>query len=503
MIQVSDAYKELVKSNIRPKCEPTIVVSGVDENGDDVRIEWRAKDIKDLTYRRGIDPVGRELPYMELTWTEIYKGKLNAQSYPEKYNNIMKHMKVELSFTQNLSMFNTWKNVKNLAWKKLKDLTWKQIKNEVVAETVQMPTMYLEAQPTIYGQTIKWTARDLLYFLTETQTKGFGADIYNDISTAPDIYNVLIYFILNARSGFLDSPYIFNALTDMATALGQQVNQPNVGYKIVEWTIFSDTTKNILKNLLAVYSMYWDFAGDFALPQSFEINQQKKLDYIYNFNGNVMWNYPKVTIGNTISLYSFKNYKAVEATDENYELEPSEEVPIFREYAAGNKPLKIFYFRGLGVAYDQYGSLISNRNGNIDRCYSFAYDKIYVNPIYWNEYNNTINSVPDWNIYADTAGIVFEENNPANVYNATNPIGSGNIKGRFRFLLNFFKKGYTTLEFEGLPNISLEPSDVINVETNLYENDSRITKSAIITNLEYKYSGTLKTKINAHEVFLE
>ena len=52
MIQVSDAYKELVKSNIRPKCEPIIKVSGQDNNGNDIELIWRAKNIKDLTYKR-------------------------------------------------------------------------------------------------------------------------------------------------------------------------------------------------------------------------------------------------------------------------------------------------------------------------------------------------------------------------------------------------------------------------------------------------------------------
>ena len=79
MIQVSDAYKELVKSNIRPKCEPIIKVSGVDNTGKEIELIWNAKNIKDLKYKRAIDPVGRELPYMELTWTEIYTGKLNVQ----------------------------------------------------------------------------------------------------------------------------------------------------------------------------------------------------------------------------------------------------------------------------------------------------------------------------------------------------------------------------------------------------------------------------------------
>ena len=60
MLAVSDAYKELVKSNIRPKCEPIIRVSGKDNTGKDIEIIWKASNIKDLKYKRAIDPIGRE-----------------------------------------------------------------------------------------------------------------------------------------------------------------------------------------------------------------------------------------------------------------------------------------------------------------------------------------------------------------------------------------------------------------------------------------------------------
>ena len=45
MIQVSDGYKDLVKSNIRPKCEPIIKVSGIDNTGKEIELVWNAKNI--------------------------------------------------------------------------------------------------------------------------------------------------------------------------------------------------------------------------------------------------------------------------------------------------------------------------------------------------------------------------------------------------------------------------------------------------------------------------
>ena len=62
MIPVSDKLKEIMASNIRPKCEPIIKISGIDNNGNQTTITWQAKDIKSMTFKRGIDPIGRELP---------------------------------------------------------------------------------------------------------------------------------------------------------------------------------------------------------------------------------------------------------------------------------------------------------------------------------------------------------------------------------------------------------------------------------------------------------
>ena len=55
----SEKFIEIMNSNIRPKCEPKITVSGTAENGTAINLEWNAKDIKSLTFHRSIDPVGR------------------------------------------------------------------------------------------------------------------------------------------------------------------------------------------------------------------------------------------------------------------------------------------------------------------------------------------------------------------------------------------------------------------------------------------------------------
>ena len=54
----SDKFLEIMKSNIRPKCEPKITVTGTAADGTTKTIEWNAKDIKSLSFHRSIDPGG-------------------------------------------------------------------------------------------------------------------------------------------------------------------------------------------------------------------------------------------------------------------------------------------------------------------------------------------------------------------------------------------------------------------------------------------------------------
>ena len=140
MISVSQKFLELMQSNIRPKIEPTITVKGQDSEGNQVVLTWTPSNIQDMKYKREIDPVGRTLRYMELTWTERYYGKLNAENYPEKYNNIVKYMAVELSFEQSLGFFNTWKDLfsAGYTWKSIFDQfkTWKGVKRGVSKEKI-------------------------------------------------------------------------------------------------------------------------------------------------------------------------------------------------------------------------------------------------------------------------------------------------------------------------------------------------------------------------------
>lgn len=483
MIQVGDAYKELVKSNIRPKCEPIIKVSGVDNTGKEIELIWNAKNIKDLKYKRAIDPVGRELPYMELTWTEIYTGKLNAENYPEKYNNIIKYMKVELVFVQDLDFRNCWKTVFNggIKWKELFLKTWKQVKKETSQELIKMPILFLNAKPTIKGKTITWVAKDLIAFMNEKQIGEFDGDGVSDII----LKNIVSFFVLNARSGFLKSIDLFKAYTESVTKL---LARQDVNESMDKRIICDGNTNNIVLNLLSIYNYYLDFEYDVFVIKRFE-----PLSTSAVFRENVLYQYPTIEKSTNISAYSFKHRLAERDAKKAYYKEPYNH----EEYGGVN--ILQYALNGYGEAYlsegesQDIGNRINIGEPNVAyRVGNTANDtKIYVVPINYNAYKNIIN--------INNVGEVFDEDNPINPYDSVSNVAVA----RKNFLNSYFSSDCSGLCFESLPNVALETNDVIEVDTNLYDqNGNKIVKKALIVSIELNYNGSLKQKIKAHEVIL-
>lgn len=466
MIPVSDAYKELVKSNIRPKCEPIIKVSGIDNTGKEINLIWNASNIKDLKYKRGIDPVGRELPYMELTWTEIYTGKLNAESYPEKYNNIAKYMTVELSFVQNLGFYNTWKIFSNgrITWKSLADnnTTWKQLKRQVSQEIITVPKLFLTAKPTINGQTITWVARDFLYFLTERQIKSFATDI--------PFANPLRYFLINERGNFKNSLDLFKAIQD--TNINIKNFQENNGYTMDKKIIFDGQTKDLLLKYASIRNFYFDFYGNSAYLNRLTEN------YLENFavNSKIMFEYPKIENGTNISNYTFKSYAENKKNEETY----------IKSYTQQYKLKDVNVYR---FDFDEYGETLDKSiQSEINYAYSEYNNDVEVVPIVWSKQDNLITQ--------NIAGETFNEDNFCNPYTDKEVVSNE----RFEFLKTYFNESSSVLEFSCLPNLAIETGDILSVETNLFdEAGKKIFKNGVVICFELRYNGSMKEKFIVHE----
>lgn len=470
MLQVSNKFLELMKSNIRPKIEPTITVKGQDSNGKQVVLTWKPNNIQSMSYKRGIDPVGRTLPYMELTWTEIYYGKLNAQNYPEKYNNIAKYMAVELSFEQSLGFFNTWKDLYSAGytWKQIlgQFKTWKGVKRGVSKEKITFPTMFLVAKPTIQGQTITWTARDLFYFLNQTHAKSFSENI--------NYRNPIRWFLLEERGNFRNSNEIFEAITQT-----QSRAISNVDGNLDKIIVFDGSTKNLLMNYASIRNYYWDFENNYAVLRKLSSLVEKNADdVIFNFSNNIIREYPQLTENLDMSAYSFKQYFAEIDKASEYTLSPSETITY-----KGAKLYK-FLFKGLGVPSSSSGYSISNvAKDTINNV-----NNINVAPVNFNSYENSI--------IIDNVGEVFVEDNPLNPYSSSDSF----IVDRANALSHWFGSKKYSMELNSLSNVALETGDLVTVPTNLFNKDKRVIKNAIVVGIELEYNGALKQKTLLHEV---
>lgn len=471
MLQVSDAYKELVKSNIRLKCEPTIKVSGTDNNGNKIELVWNAKDIKDLTFKRSADPIGRELPFMELTWTEIYTGKLNAQNYPEKYNNIASYMKVELSFTQDLGFYNIWQSLLNngTTWKSLfsQNTTWKQLKKSVPQEIIKMPTMFLSAKPTIKGQTITWVAKDLLFFLDNSMSRVMTSGV------------PFPYFIANIIAA---NDYNYNE--DLKNAI--QTSQENIWSKPLEhiefdaqYVLMEDLYKNLVLNFANLKTWHIRFRVD----GSFDLYPYYSLLNLENtISSNIMYAFPEINFGKSISNYSFENNFAELDEKSNYEVS-------FSSYED---------FEGIRYYHYEFPepSEALSKNNPDRYVYSAVYDavttdgeKIVATPYVNFSRKNTLKN--------EKVGEDFIEKNKLNPHSQY----SQSAKDRLNYLNDYFNKDRCDLQFSCLPILQYEPLDVVYVETNLFkENGEKIQKQIVINYVEIKYNGAIRETIKGHEV---
>lgn len=470
MIPVSDDYIELTKSNIRPKCEPIITVSGVDAEGNNVSVVWRANNIKDLSFKRGIDPIGRELPFMELTWTEIYTGTLNKDSYPEKYNNIMQYMLVELNFVQDLPNENLgfWEKLKkHWTWKNLYNKKWQQVKKGNSQEIIKMPKMFLVARPEIKDKTITWSARDLLYFFNSTQIRGIN------IGSAIGIENIYILLgttILNERGAYLGSEHILNAIKNTALSLAE-----NEAYEINQRIVMNGTTKDILLNVLKFKSLYMNFINDII---TFEKDYTQTNYYI---KSSVMYDYPKITNGTDVSQYQYKKH-IWQTSGETKTAQPIEMQRMGVDF------IKWFY-DNYGITGDTSGRFWADANYVV----KIKESESDVAPL---EYYPLNDIKTEEFIQIANVGESFVEDNPFWVFD----INSNETDLRAQKLKQYFSSNIFSLEFTALPNLSIEPNDVITVDTNLYDNGKNITKKGVVTEISITYNGTLKETFKVHEV---
>lgn len=469
MFAISDAFKDILKSNIRPKSEPKITVKGQDNEGNQVVLTWTASTIRDLNYKRGIDPIGRTLPFMELSWTEIYTGKFNAENYPDKYKNIKEYMTVEFSVTQNLGFFNSWKTIYNEGKSTWKDIleafkTWKNVAKSVKTETINFPTLYLVGKPDVQGQTITWAARDFMSFLNTQNSDGFRKDI--------NYVNPARRFLLDERANFLSSDDLIDAI--MST--DEEIASTNLGL-LENNIVFDEQTKNILMNYFSVKNYYWDFVENKAtlhsLNEMFNKNQTE-----FWFKGNIMHSFPELTKNKNISAYSYNQYVVEETSGESYSVSPVYSIDL------NGTTINRFVFKDFGIPSADNGFVA----GNICKSTYSNATELNVAPVNYNGIGVVVQT--------KNSGEVFNEDNPCNIYSAE----SDTTTERLNCLKKYFNSECYSMSFSSLGVLPLETNDLVSVETNLYEGENRITKNGIVVEIDISYNGAFKQNTIVHEV---
>jgi hypothetical protein len=518
MLTTDERYLEIVKSNVRPKIEPYITVSGEDADGNEIEFQWKPSNIIDMSYKRGIDPTGQTLPYMELTWKEFYFGKFNENNYPEKYNNIVKYMKVDLYFRQDTSKINTWGDVlggigggdvetakttwddfssdtwdeltgtwdnpagssvsvvseENYTWGDYTPKTWGDIFRSNTFIDIKFPSLILTAKPTIQGHTITWVARDALSFFNEKITKSFQIGI-------PEA-NVFKWLFLNERGNFLSSESVITFTSN------SQANIPDNLPTLDSLVVFNGYTKDLLRNFASSRGYYWDFknakvSGDeYTYAEMIPFVSVAGLTSLFNpvfkFETKIMKSYPEINQGKSISSFSRTKHLWEFDEDNAYTMTPTESL----QYTDSVGTVLNYYryiYKGLAISTAE-PEIVSTE------VYDLSSSEITVTPVV----ERTTKEIQNNN----KVGEAYIEDNP--LYYKDPEYGASRIKS----LDIWYSSDKCDMIINSLHNVAIEPGDFVEAETNLYDGDNPITKKGVVLSFELTYNGKLSQKTVVHEV---
>lgn len=501
MLNLSTEYTDLLKSQYRPKCEPRISVY----DNDNVVASWEASNIVDLNLTRGIDPLGRTLPYINLEWTEICTDKLTIDGSVSKYANIKPLMTVRIEFIQNLSLTSSWKNLyeSGTSWKKLyeNETTWKDVYENTPKEIIKFPTLFLSSTPIIENNTIKWSAKDFFSFLTTTQNIGFR-------SSGVTYTNVLRRILLEERANYKGNKDFVGAIENTSIGIKQDTISTS-NYQC----IFEIETNNILKNMLASKNAYFNikntpkqFVDDYGNPIKFETyakyERLSELLYettedgstknpLYIYTSDFIKELPQITKNSNVSTSNFKRYRVVENKKEQFTVtetrrEKVGDTSYYVEfdldkmgYISSITPTDqaTWYAKNISNCVSAFTSSEKELTATIIPCEKAEYPDFFTN------YNQV--------------GEAYDEDN-----DCCFGMNGTQLSARTDYIFDYFNQNTSSIEFECLPNLALELGDLIAVETNLYneETDKRIFKQGFLVEQEISYNGAISQKNTIHDV---
>ena len=447
MLINDDRLNELMSKTIRPKCEPEIKVTFCTQDGEWVSKTFTSANVSSVKYKRGVDPVGRTLPYMELVWTETYLGNLSAENVELKYG-----------------MFDTLSHV---------SFALEQFTDFAGSDSIHFytPPLWLVGKPVMNGHEIVWTARDTMYFLNNKQEIGFQKGI--------NFRNPLRYFLLDERaehkSNDYDSQFIYYLDRTQGAVIDENENPTDAIY------VFDGTTKNILKDLASTRNYFWDFGRNEMFFKSFS-DLLSKTDVVHTFKGDTMKRYPELTENKNISAFTFTQHKAKVKTKDTYTLDTPDEVVEDMGVSVNRYDLEDW---GTITGSDG-GSYLPNTINKV--VYTSSNTKsVDISPVSINSTEMFVNNNKNGEMYSENNGCYFADK-------------FAKLITRMNLLNKYFNEDIYTMQFECLPHFAVEPCDLVGVQTNIFENGERVIKKGIVVEQELSYNGAWTEKLIVHEV---
>lgn len=458
-----------MSSNLRPQLEAEIVVSGEDANGEQMEVRWKSNELQSIKWSRGIDPLGNELPYMELQWTEVVVDGINANLQAVKYQNLISQMSVRLEWQQSMTLTTTWRTIyENNTWADLftANRTWRDI---TPVEVISTPMLFLKSKPVIKKNIITWTAVDFLYFANYNERK-----YYNGAENNTSVKNLTLLMLADLRATYWKNQQIRDIIGYSLSNIEQ--TELSDDENVIDYDIIMEgALNNNIKDVFASRNLFLDFDNYGALI----IGSLKQKNIDFEINNLILKSHPTVTLQNAIGEYKCKEFAIQKNTDKAYELSPSDS------------------FVDSGIEFNRYNY---DEDGQTESPYSeINYDiefknenvqKVTVTPIKRNSY--------DYN-FVDSAlsnADVVSEQNLAMPFKIDHQMPLE----RLRYLRKFQSNGLALLKAEFLGHPALSVGDRVTIPTNMVDiNNEQIIKDGFIKSFIFTYNGASRESIEFNE----
>ena len=291
MLNVSQAYENLMQSTFRLKCEPAVTIKSKDGT-EDLHV-FKSSNMTDLKINRKIDVLGKELPTIEFEWSAFYTGQNYSQMMYSPVN-VMFHQTLSATDTSNTT---TWEGLyENHTWKSMyENLTWRSMYKTHNTEDINFCTLFISEEPTIKGEKIVFKARNAFYFMNaEVSDSVYGSNLGDTSFFAP-----IQEFLESAKNNIpTDATVLNQTIENSATSIYNYFEEEKLDRKFQVSSNFKDFLKNYFSLKNAYISL--NSSGGF---QAKKFSPAGYVSTNYTLNGNLMFNKPTVQETPKVSIY--------------------------------------------------------------------------------------------------------------------------------------------------------------------------------------------------------